>query len=96
MNATPYPDPRPAATRRGFLKASAAVTGSTLIGSLGIAENAHAAGAGVLRVGLIGCGGRGTQAAVNAMNAGADIRLVSMAELFRDRLAACLERLRTA
>ena len=48
----------------------------------------HVAGSDVIRVGLIGCGGRGTEAAINAMNAGKDVRLVAMADLFKERLDA--------
>ena len=46
----------------------------------------HAAGSGVIKIGLIGCGGRGSGAAANAMNAGKDVRLVAMADVFADRL----------
>ena len=40
----------------------------------------------MIRIGLIGCGGRGTGAAVNAMNAGKDVRLVAMADMFEERV----------
>ena len=50
-------------SRREFLKTSSAVVGGTLVGGLGIAQSAHAAGSDLIRVGLIGCGGRGTGAA---------------------------------
>jgi myo-inositol 2-dehydrogenase/D-chiro-inositol 1-dehydrogenase len=46
------------ATRRDFLKASTAAT----VG-LGVMTNAHAAGSDAIKVGLIGCGGRGSGAA---------------------------------
>ena len=45
---------------------------------------AHAAGSDVIKVGLIGCGGRGSGAAANAMNAGKDVRLVAMADVFAE------------
>lgn len=72
-------------TRRNFLKASLA-TGAALTAPLGIVRSAHAASADGFRVGLIGCGGRGSGAAANAMNAGKDIQIVAMADLFADRL----------
>ena len=50
--------------------------------------NAHAAGSDTIKIGLIGCGGRGTEAAINAMNAGKDVRLVAMADIFSERLDA--------
>ncbi len=72
-------------TRRNFLKASLA-TGAALTIPLSLARSAHAAGTDGFRVGLIGCGGRGCGAAVNAMNAGDDVKVVAMADLFEDRL----------
>ena len=51
-----------------------------------VAMSAHAAGDGTIRIGVIGCGGRGEAAAQNAMNAGKDIRLVAMADIVGDRM----------
>jgi predicted dehydrogenase len=82
-------------SRREFLKRSAALTGAAALGGLSIGQSAYAAGTDAIRIGLIGCGGRGTQAAQNAMTAGREIQLVAMAELFRDRLDLSLERLKT-
>jgi predicted dehydrogenase len=75
--------------RRTFLKAStaAAVTGA-LAGGMSIARSAHAAGGDTLKVGLIGCGGRGSGAAVNAMNAESNVRLTVLADAFPDQLEA--------
>jgi len=44
-----------------------------------------------IRVGLIGCGGRGTGAAVQALNARDNVKLVAMADAFEDRLAQSFE-----
>ena len=41
-----------------------------MAGSLALGRSAHAAGSDMIKIGLIGCGGRGTGAAANAMNAG--------------------------
>jgi predicted dehydrogenase len=51
-----------------------------------IALGAHAAGSDVIRVGVVGCGGRGAGAAMNAMDADPGVRLVAMADLFEDRV----------
>ena len=51
-----------------------------------VGPGAHAAGSDAIKVGLIGCGGRGSGAAANAMNAGKDVRLVAMADIFADRV----------
>jgi predicted dehydrogenase len=87
--------PRPP-TRRDFLKTSAALAGSAALGQLALERSVHAAGNDVIRVGLIGCGGHGTDAAINAMNAGPDIRLVALADIFEERLKASRERLKEA
>ncbi|MBX3412079.1 MAG: Gfo/Idh/MocA family oxidoreductase [Pirellulales bacterium] len=87
--ATPQPN------RRDFLRRSTAmaVTGS-LVGSMSFARSAHAGGDDVLRVGLIGCGGRGTGAAAQALAADKNTKLVAMGDAFGDRLQASLETIR--
>lgn len=49
-----------------------------------------ARGSDELKVGLVGCGGRGTGAAVQALNADPGTALVACADVFKDRLDACL------
>ncbi|MHB8900451.1 MAG: Gfo/Idh/MocA family oxidoreductase [Thermoguttaceae bacterium] len=69
-------------SRRNFLKASVAAT----VGALAVAPRVHAAGDEILRVGLVGCGGRGCGAAGNAMNADPEAHLVAMADIFEDKV----------
>ncbi len=76
-------------TRRDFLKTTA-----VLGGTLAVAQHAHAAGGDLLKVGLIGCGGRGTGAATQAMKADKNVQLYAMADAFDDRLQQSLERLK--
>lgn len=78
-------------SRRRFLQTSAVVVGGALAGSL---PAVHAAGSDVLRVGLVGCGGRGTAAAAQAVNADPNTQLIAMADMFQDRLESSRERLR--
>ena len=73
MNHSNTPD------RRTFLKTTAA---SAVAAPLAI----HAAGSDLIKVGLIGCGGRGTGAASQALLADSNIRLTAMGDLFEDRL----------
>ena len=47
---------------------------------------AFAQGSDEIRVGLIGCGGRGTGAARNVVDAAPGVRIVAMADAFKDRL----------
>jgi predicted dehydrogenase len=61
---------------------------------LPLARSAHAAGSDILKAGLIGCGGRGSGAAVNAMNAGTDVRLTAMADLFEDKVKGSRDRIK--
>jgi myo-inositol 2-dehydrogenase/D-chiro-inositol 1-dehydrogenase len=72
-------------SRRQFLARSmttAAVAGP----ALALARGAHAAGSDVIRIGMIGCGGRCTGAAADAMTADPAVRLVAMTDLFADRV----------
>ena len=73
-------------SRRHFLKTSTAVAGAAMAGSLAMERSVHAAGSDMLRVGLIGCGDRGSGAAVNALNADQNAKLVAMADLFRENI----------
>src|SRR5438477_11868753 len=77
----------PFASRREFLKTTA------VAGTLAAIPNAHAAGSDVLRIGLIGCGDRGTGAATQALAADSNVQLVAMADAFEDRLQHSLETL---
>ena len=80
-------------TRRRFLK-HASVAAATLWASrLAAQDSLHAAGSDVLRVGLIGCGGRGSGAVLNALNADANAQLVAMADVFAWRIAESLQNL---
>jgi predicted dehydrogenase len=73
-------------TRRKFVQTTAAAVVGGALNGLTIARSAHAAGSDVLKIGLIGCGGRGTSAAVNALRADPHTKLTVMADIFRDRL----------
>ena len=72
------------ANRRDFLAAS--TTGAIALGTGAFASGVHAAGAGTIKIGMIGCGERCSGAAFQAMKAGPDVRLVAMGDIFRDRL----------
>ncbi|MGE3804085.1 MAG: Gfo/Idh/MocA family oxidoreductase [Gemmataceae bacterium] len=77
------------ASRRDFIKTSALAAGAA---SFGMA-NAHAAGDDLLKIGLIGCGGRGTGAAAQALQADPNVKLWAMADAFEDRLQFSLKTL---
>src|SRR5947208_2849123 len=48
-----------------------------------------------LKAGLVGCGGRGTQAVVNLLTGNENVELVAMADVFEDHLESSLNRLRS-
>src|SRR5688572_18222759 len=79
-------------SRRQFINTSAALTAPLALGSL---AESRAQEAATLRVGLVGCGGRGTGAAAQAMNADKNVKLVAMADAFEDRLEGSLKTLQT-
>lgn len=78
-------------TRRDFLTTTSALAASTLIGGLSTAQNARPSGEDVLRVGLIGCGGRGNGAAIHALNADKNVKLHTLGDLFADRVQRGIE-----
>ncbi|MBL1216692.1 MAG: gfo/Idh/MocA family oxidoreductase [Planctomycetes bacterium] len=75
-------------SRRDFVRTAAAATAAVpFLGEGALAaRTAQVSGKDELRVGLIGCGGRGTGAAVNSIDAADRVRLVAMADVFPDRL----------
>src|SRR5690349_5186179 len=80
-------------TRRAFLKTSAAAaTGVALAG--GIARPGYAAESNTIKIALVGCGGRGTGAASQAMSTKGPTRLWAMADVFDKRLQGSLANLR--
>lgn len=79
--------------RRGFLKTSATVAGSALVGALDVGRFAHAAESSTLKLGLIGCGGRGTGAASDALTADPGTKLWAAADVFPDKIEASLNTL---
>jgi predicted dehydrogenase len=61
--------------------------------SLTVPRSAHAAGSDVIRIGLVGCGGRGTGAAAQALQADANTKLIAMTDAFEDRLQISIKSL---
>src|SRR5438132_12797074 len=81
-------------SRRDFLKRSSALAvGGSIAASLGTVPAVHAQGSEAVNVALIGCGGRGSGAALNAMKADPNNRLTVMCDLFPDRLNQARKRI---
>jgi myo-inositol 2-dehydrogenase / D-chiro-inositol 1-dehydrogenase len=81
-------------SRRDFIRdATAAAVGTAAVARFHGFAGAHAAGSDEIRVGLVGCGGRGSGAAGNVLAAAPGVRIVALADAFQDRLTACRDRL---
>ena len=76
--------------RRDFLKTSAILTGGAMLSPFAM-PGAHASGSDEIKIAVIGCGGRGTGAVFQAFATGQNIKLVAMADAFRDRLDRSFE-----
>ncbi|MBL8065468.1 MAG: Gfo/Idh/MocA family oxidoreductase [Chthonomonadaceae bacterium] len=77
-------------TRRDFMKTTAVTTATMVAPSL-VASTKDSPS---LKVGLIGCGGRGSGAAVDAVNASEGVVLWSMGDVFEDHLASSEQNLK--
>ena len=81
-------------SRRDFLKTTGVTAGVSALAGVAI-PSVHAAEDNTIRVALIGCGGRGTGAAANALSTKqGPIKLHAMADVFKDRLDSSLKQLK--
>jgi predicted dehydrogenase len=81
-------------TRRSFLKETGIViAGSALAYHTGLSASLANPKKDILKIGLIGCGGRGTGAAANAIAADPNVVLTTMGDIFEDRLEESLTNL---
>lgn len=79
--------------RRSFVKKSAAATGAGILLTNDIKAKVYVDGDDAIKVGLIGCGGRGTGAVTQALRSGQNVKLVAMADAFKDNLDTCYSRI---
>ena len=87
----------PAGNRRQFIKSSsAAVLGGVAAPYVGLRQSLLGQNAETIRVGLIGCGGRGSGAARQALNADSNVRLTAMGDVFSHRLQGSWDSLKRA
>ncbi|MFT4685468.1 MAG: putative dehydrogenase [Neolewinella sp.] len=80
-------------TRRAFLRNTTALAGGLAL-STKLAAGVHNSVDDVIRIGLIGCGGRGTGAAVQALSTQQNIQLVAMCDAFRDKVDKSYENIK--
>jgi len=87
--------PAPATSRRAFLLNSSLIVAGSAIATNAVqaqvARGAHAFGSDTIKLGLVGCGGRGSGAATQAMNTmGGEVKLMAVADAFQDRITGGL------
>ena len=79
-------------SRRDFVKQTGLISGGVLAAPLiAGATTFHSGASDAIKVALIGCGGRGTGAATQALRSKQNVKLVAMADAFRDRLDSSLK-----
>ena len=71
-------------SRRGFLELGTATGAAVLTRSQWV----HAAGSDILRIGLVGCGGRGSGSLLDSLTAMPNVRVVALGDLFREKAVA--------
>ncbi len=90
-------EPKPTASRRDFLKTTGQVAAASALAGVAVPA-VHAAESNLIQVALVGCGGRGTGAASNCLNVqnNGPIKLVAMADVFKEKLDDSYENLKKA
>jgi predicted dehydrogenase len=92
MNRIITPDPL---TRRSFLhRGAAGAAGAALVGAFPHIVNAQAAKA--IKIGIVGCGGRGSGALTDSMNADPSVVLTAMGDVHADRLETSFKNISTS
>lgn len=71
--------------RRTFLKTTSATAGTVALAPALLTPAVHPGHQEMLKLGLVGCGGRGEGAVLNALNADPNVKLVAIGDTFRDR-----------
>jgi len=83
----------PQSSRRDFLRDTAVVAGALSATAI---PSVHAQGSDTIKVGVIGCGGRGTGAAENCADSAPGVKIFAMGDLFPDHLDNSRKRLKSA
>ncbi|HEX7692593.1 MAG TPA: Gfo/Idh/MocA family oxidoreductase [Sediminibacterium sp.] len=82
-------------TRRDFVKQSSLLAGGIIAAPLLSRANFFSGADDAIKVVLIGCGGRGTGAAMQALKSKQNVKLVAMADAFKDNIDRCLKSLQS-
>lgn len=82
-------------SRRDFVKQTSLIAGGLIAAPLFSGANYFSGSDDVIKVAIVGCGGRGTGAAMQALLSKQNVKLVAMADAFRDNLDKCYKSLTT-
>src|ERR1700716_1335872 len=82
-----------ASSRREFVKQTGLLAGGLIAAPFLSHANYFSGANDTIKVALVGCGGRGTGAAMQALLTKQNVKLVAMADAFRDRLDSCYKQL---
>ncbi|TXI35015.1 MAG: Gfo/Idh/MocA family oxidoreductase [Niabella sp.] len=83
-------------SRRKFVKNSSILAGGLLATPLFSQANYFSGSKDVIKIALIGCGGRGTGATIQALSTKQNVQLVAMADAFRDRVDSSLKAIKNS
>src|SRR5258708_3772586 len=93
----PSDQPQVPASRRDFLKTSTlAGVGAALVGPTGLCSSLYAGGDDTIKVGLVACGSRGTEAAVQALSTNGNVKLTSICDAFAENAESGIERIKNS
>src|SRR6185436_10085858 len=81
-------------TRREFMKTTGRIAAASALAGVAI-PHVHAAGNETIQLALIGCGGRGTGAASDALSTKGPVKLVAMADVFENKLRGSYDALKS-
>ncbi len=81
-------------TRRDFIKTTSVASMATLAAAVSGSSGRCAGGSDSIRIGVIGCGGRGTGAAIDAVNSSPGVEILALFDPFQDRIDKSLKTLR--
>lgn len=74
---------KPSASRRDFLKTATVAAGAAVVSNLSLAPSVHAAGSDRIKVGLVGCGGRGGGAAEDVLRSAKGVTIHALGDVFK-------------
>ncbi len=80
--------------RRDFMKSASVAALGTAAAQLALQNGAYASGDDTIKVGLVGCGGRGTGAAGQALSTNGNVKLVAVGDAFENRAKGAIKELK--